>query len=263
MEFFKNCNGIPIRINDSGKGDSVVVLLHGYLETMDVWEEFEVDLSKLFRVISLDLPGNGFSGSKDVNSMEFMADTLASVMDACGVNAATIVGHSMGGYVALAFAKKYYERTEKLCLFHSTPNADSDEKKKNRDREIEFIQQGKLVLIVNNSISNIFATKNRKKMSEKILEMEANAHLGDSSGIIACLQGMKLREDNNKFLKEFDKPCLWIHGKYDNHIPLELIHTMINTFTNCTHVLLENSGHAGFLEEKSYCLEVLSNFITE
>ena len=261
MEFFKTCRGIPVYISDTQKGDKTIVLLHGYLETSSVWDGFSDLLSKELRVIRFDLPGNGLSGVKTPeHSMEFMADVTADVLDVCGVDRATVTGHSMGGYVALAFARKYYDRTEKLCLFHSTPNPDSDEKKANRDREIELIETGKLDSILHLSIKRMFADENVKRMNETIKAIIENATISEHKGIIACLRGMKNRDDMNEFLASFAKPLLMIFGEKDNYIPKETAESLIDKFHAASHLMLQNSGHSGFLEEPDISATKLLEF---
>ena len=254
--------GIPVRVYDSEKGENTIVLLHGYLENLSVWEDFAAELVKCgYRVVCIDLPGHGLSGSDDnVNTMEFMADVQAEVLDKLCIKTCFITGHSMGGYVALAFAKKHPEKTRALCLFHSTPNPDTDEKKENRDKEIDFINQDKLDMIINLSVSRMFANDNVKNFREKIQEIEENASIAEAQGIIACLQGMKEREDMNPFLKSFDKPLLLIFGKKDNHILTEVADILIERFPQASHVFLENSGHAGFIEEAEISLQAFTDF---
>jgi pimeloyl-ACP methyl ester carboxylesterase len=262
MEYFKACRGIPVYVNDSKKGDKTVVLLHGYLETSEVWDDFAKLLKPHVRVVAVDLPGNGLSGTDaNENSMEFMADVVADVLDYSGINRATVVGHSMGGYVALAFAEKYGERTEKLCLFHSTPNPDSDEKKQNRDREINLIEEDKLNLILNVNIANMFADDNLSRMEASIAMISENATISDPKGIIACLNGMKNRKDMNPFLSSFDKPLLFIFGKKDKYIAESVAVGLAEKFPNADCIMLENSGHAGFLEEPEISSQKLIEFI--
>jgi pimeloyl-ACP methyl ester carboxylesterase len=262
MEYYKTCKGIPVYIYDTKKGEKNLVLLHGYLETSEVWADFTKLLKPHFRVIVIDLPGNGLSGTnKDENSMEFMADVVAEVLNHSKIDKATVVGHSMGGYVALAFAEKYGEMTEKLCLFHSTPNPDTEEKKQNRDREIAIIEENRLSLILNTNIVNMFADENLKKMEKSIMMISENAIISEPEGIIACLRGMKSRKDMNTFLSGFDKPLLLIFGKKDKYISENIAVGLIEKFPDAEILMLENSGHAGFLEEPEISSQKLIEFI--
>jgi pimeloyl-ACP methyl ester carboxylesterase len=261
MEYFKTCKGIPVYIYDSKKGEKTLILLHGYLETNEVWADFRELLKPHFRVIAIDLPGNGLSGTYDENSMEFMADVVAEVLNHSKINRTTVIGHSMGGYAALAFAEKYGELTEKLCLFHSTPNPDTEEKKQNRDREIALIKEDKLSLILHVNIANMFADENLQRIKESIAMISENATVSDPKGIIACLKGMKNRKDMNPFLSGFNKPLLFIFGKRDKYIAETVALGLIEKFPNADSLLLQNSGHAGFLEEPEICSQKLIEFI--
>ena len=166
----------------------------------------------------------------------------------------------MGGYVALAFARKYFERNDKLCLFHSTPNPDNDEKKANRDREIELIEAGKRNRILRPAIGRMFANENRKRLSEAIDEIVENATVAEPEGTVACLRGMKNRDDMNAFLSSFTKPLLMIFGAKDNYIPAETAEALIAKFPTSRHMMLQNSGHAGFLEEAECAARELMEF---
>ena len=126
MEFFVTAGGIPVHILDTRNGNKTLLLLHGYLETMCIWTDFIDLLSKKYRVITIDLPGHGLTGtapksndsSPSVNSMEFCAGVIKDIMDICGITSAYIGGHSLGGYIALACCRLYPDRFDKLILFN-------------------------------------------------------------------------------------------------------------------------------------------------
>jgi len=262
MEQFIMAQGIPVRICDNQKGENAIVLLHGYLETLSVWDEFADKLAEYgYRTICIDIPGHGLSGTnEEINSMGFIADVLNECLNKLKISNCFVTGHSMGAYVALAFAKKYPEKIKALCLFHSTPNPDSEEKKLNREREIELIKEGKIESIIRVSIPRMFANDNVKQFAEKIQEIEENATVAEHEGIIACLRGMKEREDMNLFLKDFEKPLLFIFGKKDNYTPIDMVNELIERFPNAQNIMLENSGHAGFIEEHKVSLDLFVQF---
>ena len=117
VEKFITAGDTPVHVCDSEKGDRCAVLLHGYLESMLVWDDFVPYLYKQVRVITLDLPGHGISVVKGpVHTMEYLADVVKDTLDALGIARCTLVGHSMGGYVALAFCEKYPERLDGVVL---------------------------------------------------------------------------------------------------------------------------------------------------
>lgn len=250
MEFFATCKGIPIHISDSKKGDVVILLLHGYLETLYVWEDFITRLLPKIRIISIDLPGHGLSGShKTCNSIEFSADVAKEVLDICKVEKACIIGHSMGGYIAIEAVKKYPERFTSLILMHSGPHADSEEKKVDRKREIALINKSKLQAIAKMGIPKMFAHENLRRMDEKIKEIIELTETHDPEGVVATLEGLMSREDNLDFLRNYSSPFLLVLGKQDYHIPEDKANLLIKELHNAEKLILEHSGHNGFLEE--------------
>lgn len=250
MEFFATCKGIPVHISDSKKGEVTILLLHGYLETLYVWDDFTAKLLPKIRVISIDLPGHGLSGShKTSNSMEFSADVAKEVMDICKVETACIIGHSMGGYIAIEAVKRYPERFTSLILMHSGPHADSEEKKIDRRREIALINKSKLQAIAKMGIPKMFAHQNLRRMDEKIHEIIELTETHDPEGVVATLEGLMTREDNLEFLKKYTSPFLLVLGKHDFHIPEEKANLLIKELPDAQKLILEHSGHNGFLEE--------------
>jgi pimeloyl-ACP methyl ester carboxylesterase len=135
--------GSKIRYRITGQGHCVV-LIHGYLENMEIWNDYANALSGQYRVLVLDLPGHGKSAcNMESVPMDYMADCLKLLMDQLSIARAALVGHSMGGYMALSFAERYPERLAGLCLLHSTPNADSPDKRDARLREIDLVRAGR------------------------------------------------------------------------------------------------------------------------
>ncbi|MDR3365888.1 MAG: alpha/beta hydrolase [Prevotellaceae bacterium] len=264
MEKFITCCHIPVRVATYGApaGESgAVLLLHGYMESLEVWERFAGQLGKSVYTITLDLPGHGLSGARSVNSMELMADVAGEACRKLGVERASVVGHSMGGYVALALAKKYPALASRLCLMHATPDADTDEQKQQRDREAALIAAGKKELLVSQSLPMMFAADNVSRLYEPLADLETCALIADDAGTIASLRGMKEREDMNDFLKTFGKPLLFIFGKKDRYISWETAKALMERFPQAQTLALENSGHAGFIEEEEATLSAVLAFV--
>lgn len=250
-----------VHFDDLGSG-KVIVLLHGYLETMDIWSEFAQQLAKTFRVITIDLPGHGKSGKvAEVHDMDLLADAVNSVLTFARVDKCFMVGHSMGGYVTLSFMAKYRYKLLGISLFHSTPFADSEEKKANRDREIKLLREGRKEIIINNSVPNGFATDNLEKLAKEVARAKAIGNQNSEEGIIAILEGMKTRPDRQNMIKETGLPILFILGKKDNHIPYDLMYSVAQRSSSGEILSLENSGHMGFIEEPEVCLSTLISFV--
>jgi pimeloyl-ACP methyl ester carboxylesterase len=252
-----------INYTDKGSG-LVVVLLHGYLETSEIWSDFAKDLTKYFRVISIDIPGHGKSGKiAEVHTMDLMAEAVDEVLKELLIDRAFLVGHSMGGYVVLSYLAKYRGKVSGICLFHSTPFADNEEKKANRDREIELIKQGKQEILFNTNVPKGFATDNLVKFSAKVEWAKKVAATCQPEGIIALLEGLKIRMDRQSLLKETTMHVLYILGKKDNYISYDLMYGVAQRSSRGEVLTLENSGHMGFLEEPGLCLETLKSFVLQ
>lgn len=262
VEKFIMAGDTALHVCDSQNGEKCVVLLHGYLESMLVWEDFVPLLYKQVRVVTLDLPGHGVSEVKgEVHTMEYLADTLRAMLDELGIERCTMVGHSMGGYAALAFCERYPERLDGVVLLSSTPNADSDEKKHNREREIALIRAGRKELLARTAPGAGFAEENRRAMKDYIDDLTETVHLTEDDGIVALLNGMIQRRDMNDMLRSSKVPQLFILGCKDGYISEETAQAMIAGHPQAKVVRLENSGHMGFLEQPDECAAALLAFV--
>ena len=250
-----------IRYADLGYGEPVV-LLHGYLESLEIWDGFADELSADYRVICPDLPGHGRSGIySNIDSMDIMADAVKHVLDVLGIGRTVIVGHSMGGYAALAFEDFYPELTIGFGLFHSHAISDPEDKKANRDREIALVKAGKKKQFIDVNIPNAFAADNHEKFKEKIDWARQIALATSDEGIIHALEGMKSRPDRRDVLRNTTDPLLIIAGRKDHYIPFEVYEQHFDLASKTEVVVLENSGHMGFIEEKQKSLESLRRFL--
>jgi pimeloyl-ACP methyl ester carboxylesterase len=250
---------ISVRFSDTGKGRTIV-LLHGFPETSEVWDEFAVKLARHFRIIAIDLPGFGHTPCIGyVHSMELMAGCVKAVMDNLGLRKYLITGHSMGGYVALAFAELFPDNLSGLCLFQSTALADSPEKKLDRDRAIGLVKQDPRHY-VNEVIPTLFAADNIRLFKEDIRELKHIAHSVSRQGIINALEGMKERPKRDWILQYATCPVLFIIGKKDRVIPFESLLKQAELVKKASVLLLEEAGHMGFIEEKKKTQECLIQF---
>lgn len=252
----------PMHVADTERGERCVVLLHGYLESMLVWDEFVDLLKKDLRVVTLDLPGHGVSMiNGEVHTMEYLADCVALTMDALGIDKYSVVGHSMGGYVALAMLDKYAKHLENITLLSSTTSADNQEKCDRRRREIELIKAGK-----KNTLARLvphvgFAAQNVNRLKDYIEDIRELILISEDEGVIAILGGMIERKSRGEQLRDSGIPHLFIFGRHDYYIPQEVADEMIEQDPNAKVVWLEESGHMGFYEEPEKCAEAILNMI--
>lgn len=261
-EKFLMAGSTALHIADSGVGEKCVVLLHGYLESMYVWDDFTSLLTPSVRVITVDIPGHGISEVKGaVHTMEMVADVLHEMLNSLGIEKVTMVGHSMGGYVSLAFCARYPEQLEGLVLLSSSPNPDTDLKKENRRREIALVRAGKKDALARVAPEAGFAEHNRRRLKSYIDDLVECVHITEDDGIVALLGGMIERADQNEMLRKCGVPQLFIMGKHDAYIPVEAAEAIIANNPQAEVAWLENSGHMGFIEEPEACAEALLKFV--
>ncbi|RME19850.1 MAG: alpha/beta fold hydrolase [Bacteroidetes bacterium] len=243
-----------------GKG-RCIVLLHGFLGSTEIWKYTIPYLSKSYKVIAIDLPGHGKTDCFGyAHSMELMADAVHAVLKYFRIKNCVLIGHSMGGYVALAFTKKYPHIIKGLCLFHSTAYPDTEEKKKDRNRAIKIVQKNS-ALFVRPMIRNLFAKNNLKYLKEE-LKMATRIALNTSpQGIIAALIGMRDRPSSVTFIQETRLPILLIIGKKDNVLPFESLLQQCEMIQNKECLILEYDGHFGMLENPKATALAIRKFV--
>lgn len=241
-----------------GKGNPVV-LIHGYLENMQMWEDYAKQLSKDFQVIRMDLPGHGDSAVlNEIHSMELVAREIKEVLDFLKITKALVVGHSMGGYVSLALTELFPEKVKALVLMNSSSLADSEEKKELRLRAIEMADKNQETL-VKMSIPLLF---NEHKLEELKTEREFAKKMAletSLKGVKSALRGMRIRPDRTFILHDFSGEIKIILGKYDRTVPAENFKKEIPNRENISVLELE-CGHMAYLEEPEKTLESLKQF---
>jgi pimeloyl-ACP methyl ester carboxylesterase len=247
-----------INFTDVGKGTAVVVL-HGYLENLSMWNSFVSEFSKKNRVVAIDLLGHGQSDCLGyVHSMEDQAHVVAEVLNHLKIKKAVLIGHSMGGYVALAYAELYSDNVKGLVLMNSTSRADSDEKKHNRDRAVKAVKQN-YINFVKLSITNLFSEENRVLLIDEIEKVKNEALKTPLQGIVAAQEGMKIRKDREVLLHFASYPKMLILGKKDTVLNFEEAIEQIQN-TNVQLIAFPD-GHMSHIENKDELLIVLLAFL--
>ncbi len=251
---YKNIN---ISYSDTGKG-TAVVLLHGFLENSSMWDAFVPEFSKKYRVITIDLLGHGQTGCLGyVHTMEDMADAVHAVLHELRIRKAIFVGHSMGGYVSLAFAELYPDMVKGIVLQNSTSRADSDERKANRDRAIKAVKQS-YTNFVRMSIANLFSENNRERLDAEIENVKQEALNTPLQGIVAALEGMKARKDREVILHFAPYPILLVLGKQDPVLNYEESLEQIEGTT--VKLTTYADGHMSHIENRKQLQKDLSEF---
>lgn len=237
-----------------GEGNPIV-LLHGFLESGRIWDSFIAEFGKRRQIINIDLPGHGQSGVISTeHSMELMAEAVLHVLQELKIQKADLLGHSMGGYVALAFLEKNPEMVRKIILLNSTTVADTDEKMDNRDRSIELLKKNKKAY-VSMSISNLLTPMNNERFKAETAVLKEQALEFPTEGIIAAILGMKNRTDRTGVLKHFPGPKFMLTGEQDPLLEYQEIEDIAEGTR--TKLYAFPGGHLSYLENKNQFLKIV------
>jgi pimeloyl-ACP methyl ester carboxylesterase len=246
-----------------GKGKPVV-FVHGFGETGGVWKN-QYDACAGYRLIIPDLPGTGKSPLTSDMSMEGLADAVHSIVlhEIESAEKIIMIGHSMGGYITLAYAEKYADRLDGFGLFHSTAFADSEEKKQTRKKGISFIREHGSVEFLRTTIPNLYGPyfkKDKPRMVEQ--------HINDSGvftpeALVTYYESMMQRPDRTGILQEAKCPVLFIFGRHDTAVPID-DGLKQSHLPNVSYVhILENSGHMGMIEESETSNDILNRYFAD
>jgi len=193
--------------------------------------------------------------------MDELAGAVLAILEEEGIPGVFLAGHSMGGYVSMAFADLFPERLKGYALVHSTPFADTEEKRENRDREISLILCGKKRQIVLVNIPKAFAMDNLETMASQVELAKEIALASPDDGTIALLNGMKERPDRTRVLQDHGLPVFLIGGVKDNYIPVEVFDRLTSMAPHARILRLEESGHMGFLEQPEELVNAFVSFM--
>lgn len=238
-----------------------IVLLHGFLQNLDVWTPYTLKYMRKMRVVTIDLPGHGYSQTYgDCHTMEFMAQAVRAVLDEINVDQCVMVGHSMGGYVALAFADMYPYNLRGLGLIHSHAFADTPEKKSLRAELCNHVMENKPNFVVE-FIPELFCSLSRQKMAQDIKDLQDQCLETTTEGIVAALNGMAARKSYVSVLDALNVPILFIVGKQDPRLSVELAVSQALIPKYSEIMVLDNVAHMAPWEEREYVQTRLFNFV--
>ncbi len=256
---------ICYRVTGNGKP---VLLLHGFGEDGNVWQPQVDFLKNYFRLIIPDIPGSGLSDVVTDANIDTYADIIKQVIDAEFTNPAfqiaeelVIIGHSMGGYITLAFAEKYPGYLTSFGLFHSSAFSDNEEKKQARLKAIDFVTANGAHAFLKTSIPGLFTKLFAENFPERIEALIEAGKNFSPEALIQYYQAMITRPDRREVLKTFPRPILFIIGEHDTAIPFQI------SLQQCylpvqSHVhILTKSGHMGMWEETGKANELLLQFL--
>ena len=250
-----------IDVATDGKGDAIV-LLAGFPLTREIWDPQAAELAQHMLTIRPDLRGMGKSSAPDgPYLMETLAGDVAAVLDSLGVERAAIVGHSLGGYVAMAFCRMYSERVTRLALVCSRLAADTPEIAKAREDLADRAERdGRMNAIVDAYVPRLFAPLTLEAREPGVNRAREIAAQNDPRGAAAMLRGMAQRVESYDIAEELDMPVLVVAGASDQLIPVLEAEEIRRAFPNAALRVMGRSGHVPMLEEPAALSGVLLEF---
>jgi len=247
-------NGIELAYERYGEG-TPLVLLHGYPLDHHIWDAVVPLLRDKFKIILPDLRGFGNSiTSNEPYSMDDFASDIANLLDHLHIDKTAIAGHSMGGYVALAFARLFPQRVNGLGLIASQVLADSAERKDGRYKSATDI--------VANGIQSVVDTMTPKFTSNKAIQTNARKIMQrqQPAAYIGALKAMAERSDSSNLLPTFTFPVVVLHGDDDELIPIDRAREVKNVVTHAHLTELKGIGHLPMMESPKETAKALSVF---
>ncbi|MCB9282741.1 MAG: alpha/beta fold hydrolase [Lewinellaceae bacterium] len=249
-----------MHFSTAGSGPALV-FLHGFGEDSRIWEAFVALFEKTHQVICIDLPGFGQSDPVAGITIRDMASAVHAVLEKLQVGRFVLAGHSMGGYVALAYAQAWPTALRGLAMIHSHPYADSEEKKEGRMKSIEFVNRHGSARYAAQLIPSLFAPKFAEENPLIIKELIDRAGAYPAQGVTDALRAMYQRPDRSEVLQDIKCPVLFIIGKEDQAIPAELSKRQTALPATSSIHYLDGVGHMGMLEAQRETLEIVEHFL--
>jgi pimeloyl-ACP methyl ester carboxylesterase len=250
LHFFEKGQGHPL------------LFLHGFCESGEMWHYFADSLSTQYRVICPDLPGFGNSPlTHPIHSLEEVAEQLEGWMQAVQIQNPIVLGHSLGGYLALALLERMGDRIKAVGLLHSTAFGDDLEKKEMRNRTLTFLKKHGAVKFVTSFVPQLFPEHRRIELADAMAQAIEDGKRSSLEGLLAYTVAMRDRKDRMEVLHQFAGPKLLLAGTLDGSVKIESSRAQQGAYTH--YIELDGVGHLGMVEEKEKSLAVVQNFVGE
>jgi pimeloyl-ACP methyl ester carboxylesterase len=246
-------NGIRLAYERRGTGNPLV-LLHGYPLDHQLWDDVAPLLVDTFELILPDL--RGFGGSSTVDSfytMEDLASDIAALLDQLEIQKAAIVGHSMGGYVALAFARLFPERVSGLGLVSSQVLADPPDRKEGRYKSAAEVADKGIASVVETMTPKFTSNPQLQQYARESMERQQPA------AYIGSLKAMAERVDSTPLLSSLNVPVVLIHGDADQLIPIDRAREVKAAMPSAYLMEISRAGHMPMMEAPEQTAEALKH----
>ncbi|MFF2090218.1 alpha/beta fold hydrolase [Paenibacillus sp. NPDC058174] len=264
-------NGIDMVYEECGSGNKkTVILLHGFCGSSRYWHKVCPLLSDNYRIIMPQLRGHGETTAPEgAYTMELMADDVLCLMDKLGIHKASLFGHSLGGYITLAFADQYPHRLAGLGLIHSTALPDSETMKQKRLEDIDTIREGGIAAYISELIPKLFLESKREEKQEDVDEFIRAGKRMKPEGAIHTLEGMMQRPDRSKVLAKANFPILLVAGAKDDVISPIATFSLTESgaykstydYPHISENTFEGVAHMSLVEAPDQLSRVIANYL--
>lgn len=252
-------NQVDVAYKEEGNGEPIL-LIHGFCGSSDYWNNIIEELAKTNRVIALDLPGHGDSAvQENIKEIDQYATFIKDFIDALKIDQVTMFGHSLGGYITLAFAEKFSDRLKGFSLIHSTGYPDSEEAKKGRDASANKIDSEGMEAFIDGLVPKLFSPKHLESHQKEITEVKKIGYSTSPAGAKNALFAMKNRIDRREVIETANLPVLLIAGEEDQLIPSEKIFTANGKYIK--QVLVNDAGHMSMYEAPTELIQAITEFM--
>ncbi|MGK0488903.1 MAG: pimeloyl-ACP methyl ester carboxylesterase [Candidatus Endobugula sp.] len=249
-----------INIIQEGEGFPIL-LLHGFCETSAMWFPFVAPLLENHQIISADLPGFGDSPILDAITIESAAEAIIHQLDILGIEKFVVIGHSLGGYVALAIAEKYPSRIQGLGLFHSNAFADDKEARNKRDKALIFLNKHPVQKFIEPFIPSLFYEKRKEELQQAIKRAIEIGLSSKAATVKAYTHAMKNRSDRFEVWKNINVHCLFIGGMNDSRISAQISEIHIEAREKVDGYILPETAHMGMYERPTETLQMIRDYL--
>lgn len=238
-------------------GTTPVVFLHGLMEDARMWSDFLGDLP--FRCYAIDLPGYGQAKERAFESVTLVAQAVHQTIESLDLKEFILIGHSMGGYVGLSYLQQFPEYLMGLGLIHSHPFADSEEKKIERDKTIQFIDKFGLSIYAQQFFPSLFARSYKDNLAIHTLSLRSTQQ--NQNRVIESMKALKARKDQTQTTIKNDTPTLWVLGTEDKLVDLDRTVEVAAKSDQAQIEVYENVGHMSMFEHTKVLRKDLIKFV--
>lgn len=244
----------------TGTETNPVLLIHGYCSDYHVWTYFEQELAKTNQVIVVSIPGYLSDEAPVTHNLSQLAEEIEKILETENIQKVHVVGHSMGGYIALELLANYPKRVNALTLLNSHCYTDNEDKKVNRSKTIDFIRKHGTKLYIKEIYRSLFSEQFQKEHHHLIETLKDRAKRYSVETLVQSSRAMIERKNHEQTLKSAQVPIQFIMGAKDNLVPLNDFGQQASLPSISVLKVFPDMGHMGMFESAELTIREISSF---